>query len=107
MVDKYPATPNNPAAFSAAFFFTDEFTTGRNAQSGTNQFDEVGATGGLGAPANPGDRRLFFTVTLKTLAAGTVTFTPNPAEDFPAHETLVFPKDTVPLHSSNTVSHSL
>lgn len=102
MIDKYPADPSNAAAVSAAFFFTDEFTTGRNAQLGTeggvSQFDEVGATGGLGAPANPGDRRLFFTVTLKTLAAGTVTFTPNPAEDFPAHETLVFPKDTVPTN---------
>ncbi|MCC6509342.1 MAG: tandem-95 repeat protein [Pirellulaceae bacterium] len=96
MIDKHPASQNDPAAVAAAFFFSDEFTTGRNAQLGTNQFDEVGATGGLGAPANPGERRLFFTATFRTLAAGTVTFTPNPAEEFPAHETLVFPKDTVP-----------
>ncbi len=97
LIDKYPADPTNASAFAAAFFFTDEFTTGRNAELGTSQFNEVGATGGLGAPANPGERRLFFTVTLKTLAAGTVTFTPNQAELFPAHETLVFPKDVVPV----------
>ncbi len=95
MADKFPADPSNAAAVAATFFFTDEFGNGRNALLGTDQFDEVGALGGTGAPANPGDRRLFFTVTLKTLAAGSVTFTPNQAEDFPAHETLVFPKDTV------------
>lgn len=100
LVDKYPADPNNPTALAAAFFFTNEFTTGRNAALGTEdgvaQFNEVGATGGLGAPTSPGAKRLFFTVTLKALATGSVTFTPNPAEDFPAHETLVFPKDVVP-----------
>ena len=100
LVDKYPANPNDPKALAAAFFFTNEFTTGRNATLGTeggvSQFDEVGATGGLGAPSSPGARRLFFTVTLKTLAAGTVTFTPNEAEDLPAHDILVFPKDIVP-----------
>lgn len=100
LVDKSPADPNNPASVTAAFFFSDEFTTGRNAELGTEggvpQFDEVGATGGLGTPKDPADRKLFFTVTLKAKAAGSVTFTPNPAEEFPAHETLVFPKDTVP-----------
>lgn len=105
LVDKFPADASNATAFASAFFFTDEFTTGRNAAQGVEnqgtpnevaQFDEVGATRGTGTPASPGARRLFFTVTLKTLAAGTVTFTPNPAEDFPAHETLVFPKDVVP-----------
>ncbi len=99
LADKFPADLNNPDAFAAAFQFTNEFTTGRNAkvgvENGVSQFDEVGATGGLGQPTSPGARRLFFTVTLKTLAAGSVTFTPNQAEDFPAHETLVFPKDQV------------
>lgn len=96
--DKLPADPNNPESVAAAFQFSEEFGNTRNVVLGNNQFDEVGAVGGLSAPQNPADPHAFFTVTLKAVAPGTVTFTPNPAESFPAHETLVFPKDVVPTN---------
>lgn len=94
--DKLPADPTNPESVAAAFQFSDEFANSRSVSLGPNQFDEVGAVGGLGTPQAPADPHLFFTLTLKTLSPGTVTFTPNAAEVFPAHETLVFPKDVVP-----------
>ncbi len=96
LVDKYPADPNNPQSFAAAFRFGTEFTTGRTATQGVNQFDEVGAAGGLVGPTSIGGRQLLFSVTLKALSTGSVTFTANEAEASPAHDTLVYPKNVVP-----------
>lgn len=94
LADKVSFT--DPGAFASAFIFNSEFGFNRTATKGTNEFDEVGAATGLSSPSNPGTKRLMFFVTLKALAQGTVTFTPNQADVSPLHDVLVFPKDTVP-----------
>lgn len=96
LTDKYPADASNPESFASAFRFADEFSSGRTATQGTNQFDEVGAFGGLSAPTNTTQPHLLFSVPLKAVSSGTVTFAASPADIFPAHETLVFPKEVVP-----------
>lgn len=96
LTDKSPADPTDPESFASAFRFADEFSSGRTATQGTSQFDEVGAFSGLGSPTDTTQPHLLFTVPLKAVMEGTVTFAASPADVFPAHDTLVFPKDTVP-----------
>jgi hypothetical protein len=96
LTDKYPADPSNPNSFASAFVFTDEFSVGRTATNTAGVFDEVGASQGLGSQTDAAGVHAFFTVTLKALQPGTVTFTPNAADLLPAHDVLVRPKDVVP-----------
>ncbi len=102
LVDRTPADPNNPQALVNNFLFDDAFPAGRQGTrvvvGNGGVFDEVGASrgvGGIGGIPSPRNRALLFAMPIKALAAGTVTFTPNAADD-PASETLTL-TDAVPV----------
>ena len=78
---------------TGAIEFSDIYTTARSGSTNTaGLIDEVGASDGL-APLGL-DEQLLFSVPMRTKATlGTATFSGDPADSFPAHDTLLFGLD--------------
>lgn len=77
---------STPEAEAAAVIFADLYNFSRDAVVTPTQFDEIGATSQTLPLPDKTEKKLVFSIPMVAKMPGTVTFTPNPAEESPLHD---------------------